>query len=147
MNYIGKRQESVLLFAVKHENGTDVPITALTEAFHVFVDRPQGMYATRGDINPAALFRTRRAVKRLIERGLMEEAGTAISESDPGGHRGRRLPKGYARDCQTYRLTQAGRAIAEKIDTDVKERMEATRLSPEKRASEANLEAARRLLD
>jgi hypothetical protein len=95
MNHIGERQECVLLFALRHEGGTDVPITALTEACHVLADNPQGMYATRGDIDRAGLYRTRRAVIALIKRGLMEEAGTVIS--DPGSRRGRGryYPKNY----------------------------------------------------
>jgi hypothetical protein len=125
MNCVGKRQEGVLLIALRHEGGTDVPITALTEACHVLVDSPRGMYATRGDINRAALFRTQRAVKALIKRGLMEEVGTAISQAYPGGHRDRGLPKGYARPCTTYRLTEAGRAVAERIADEVAARVKA----------------------
>jgi hypothetical protein len=67
-----------------------------------------------GDEARTELFSTRRAIQGLIGRGYMKEAGTVISETPPSreGEPGRYYPKGYTRECKTYRLTSSGRAIA-----------------------------------
>jgi hypothetical protein len=117
---IGGRQRSILYLALHYKGGSVVPITYLTEAFfHVLVDSPPDMYATSGDEHRAALFRTRRAVRALIERGLMEEAGITVSVTGDHGRDGGRLYKGYTRTCRCYRLTEAGRAVAEREDARV----------------------------
>jgi hypothetical protein len=123
---IGKRQRSVLFFALTHEKHEGkgkarVPITFLTEAFfHLFVDDWGSGFRTRGEEGRAALFRTRRAIKALIARGLMEEAGTTKNVTGNIGWDGGRHYKGYTRVCRCYRLTAAGRVIAEKEDSEVK---------------------------
>jgi hypothetical protein len=93
------------------------------------------MYATCGDEHRAQLFRTRRVVRALIRRGLMEEAGTSVSETyDTNFMTGQRIGKGYTRTCKAYRLTPAGRILAEKINADTRARVEAVdRASPEER--------------
>ena len=55
----------------------------------------------------------RRAIRALIKRGLMAEAGTAISHTGGDTHTntGCYRPKGYTRVCKTYRLTKAGRVL------------------------------------
>lgn len=63
------------------------------------------------------LVRARRAVKALVARGLLEDAGEVVSET-PGDHfpvPGRYYPKGYSRACRAYRLTETGRMLAEQL--------------------------------
>jgi hypothetical protein len=149
MSDIGKRQESVLYFALLYEKGSRkggpaVPITALTEAFFDLpVDDWGSGFHIPGEERRAALFRTRRAVKALIARGLMEEAGTAVSVTGDHGSDGGRHYKGYTRVCRAYRLTKAGRALTEKIEAEVEEQVKATKEArPELREIAESIKAA-----
>jgi hypothetical protein len=95
------------------------PITELTE---IFWDDDKGddafLNGETAAYNKSVAFRTRRAVKALIARGLLEDAGSAVNKT--GGKRGevvlgRYAKKGYTRTCRTYRLTPAGRVIADEL--------------------------------
>ena len=143
---LGEKQKWMLALAYGHEqrhDGAPIPIAeGLDEAFY---DYDRGEYS-RSDRKSQA-YQTRRAVAALIKRGLMEEAGTAISKTggDSGGdgYEGKYYPKGYTRTCKTYQLTDAGRVIGKAEDESTHARMLATEAAnPELKEHAANARAA-----
>ena len=117
---LGNRQRDILCIALQHQgesSGGRVAITQLAEG--AFVDVTHGLNLAGPEFDAAArkavLFRTRVAVKSLVAHGLLEPAGEMVSYSggDDCGNPGHYCRKGYTRACKAYRLTAAGRAIAE----------------------------------
>jgi hypothetical protein len=105
-------------YAERH-GGDPAPITKLSEVFFDY-DRDDFYLSS---VKRSQHFQTRRLIQALIRRGLMEEAGTWISQT--GGDAGRYCPKGYTRVCKTYRLTEAGRAIGKAEDEATEARLRA----------------------
>jgi hypothetical protein len=99
-------------YPLRH-GGEPAPITKLSE---VFFDYDRDDYYL-SSVKRSQHFQTRRLIQVLIRRGLMEEAGTTISQTGAGSNNdgdqgpGRYHRKGYVRVCKTYRLTEAGRVI------------------------------------
>jgi hypothetical protein len=116
---LGDKQKAMLARAYRHEQrhgGEPSPIAdVLDGAFVSYSNRfDTDKYRGRwGALNKFERLQARRAIRALIMRGLMEEAGTAISHTGGDAHvnSGRYCPKGYTRVCKTYRLTEAGRVL------------------------------------
>ena len=78
---LGDKQKWLLSLAYRHEKeygGDPTPITRLNSAFLSYsncLDTDTRWSA----LAKSELFQSRRAVQELVRRGLMEEAGTAIS--------------------------------------------------------------------
>jgi hypothetical protein len=121
---LGDKQKRMLARAYDHEQrhgGEPSPIAqVLDEAFVSYSNRfDTDKYAGRWRVlDKSERFQARRAIRALINRGLMAEAGTAISRTGGDTHvnSGRYCPKGYTRVCKTYRLTKAGRVIGKAED-------------------------------
>jgi hypothetical protein len=121
---LGDKQKRMLARAYDHEQrhgGEPSPIAqVLDEAFVSYSNRfDTDKYAGRWRVlDKSERFQARRAIRALINRGLMAEAGTAVSRTGGDAHvnSGRYCPKGYTRVCKTYRLTKAGRAIGKVED-------------------------------
>ena len=114
---LSNKQKRALAVAYVYEqryDGKPAPITELNEVFFDD-DRFLRIFDTWAEAgyNKSVLLQTRRLLQALIRRGLMEEAGTAISKSGCPEYAGpgRYNPKGYTRVCKTYRLTDVGRVI------------------------------------
>ena len=128
---LGEKQKWLLALAFRHEqrhDGAPAPITRLSEAFFSYSNRiDTDAYVWReAALAKRELFQTRRAIRALIKRGLMEEAGTAVVRSGMGAGTGggdqgpgRYYLKRYTRVCKTYRLTDAGREIGKAEDEAV----------------------------
>jgi hypothetical protein len=118
MRDIGRSQKSILFFLHSHERRGEntTPITKLADAFWNY-DLKYDTAAARKSL----LFQTRRAINGLITRGLVEEAGTAVSKTPDTTYLrdcvvpGRYARKGYTRSCRTYHLTAAGRIVARRL--------------------------------
>ena len=110
-------------YAERH-GGDPAPITKLSEVFFDY-DRDDFYLSS---VKRSQHFQTRRAIQALIRRGLMEEAGTAISQTggDTQFSSGLYCPKGYTRVCKTYRLTDAGRVIGKADHEAIEARVKAT---------------------
>ena len=84
---VGDRQKLMLAQAYRHEqrhDGEPAPIAqVLDDAFVSYSNRfDTDKYKGRwGALYKSERFQTRRAIRALIKRGLMEEAGTAISHT------------------------------------------------------------------
>jgi hypothetical protein len=120
---LSDKQKWALALAYGHEqrhDGAPIPIAdGLDEVFFGY-DREDFDLSS---VKRSQLFQTRRLVQALIRRGLMEDAGTAVSpRSGEHGHNGpgRYYPKGYTRVCKTYRLSDAGRVIGKAEDEAIK---------------------------
>jgi hypothetical protein len=130
---LGDKQKRMLARAYDHEQrhgGEPSPIAqVLDEAFVSYSNRfDTDKYAGRWRVlDKSERFQARRAIRALINRGLMAEAGTAISRTGGDTHvnSGRYCPKGYTRVCKTYRLTEAGRAIGKAEDEATEARLRA----------------------
>ena len=131
---LGDKQKAMLARAYRHEqrhDGEPSPIAqVLDEAFVSYsnrfdTDKYEGRWSV---LDKSERFQTRRAIRALIKRGLMEEAGTAVSHTGGDTHTntGCYCPKGYTRVCKTYRLTDAGRAIGKAEDKAIKASLRAT---------------------
>jgi hypothetical protein len=103
---LSDNQKWALSIAYAHalrNDGAATPITTLSEVFFDD-DKYYDAFSDYGEaaFNKSVLFQTRRMIQALIRRGLMEEAGTAISEI-----------RGYTRVCKAYALTDTGRPIGQ----------------------------------
>jgi hypothetical protein len=130
---LGEKQKAMLARAYSHEQrhgGEPSPIAeVLTDAFVSYrnrfdTDKHSGRW---GALYKSERLQTRRAIRALIERGLMAEARTVISHTGGDAHvnSGRYCPKGYTRICKTYLLTKAGRVLGKAEDEAVKARLRA----------------------
>ena len=98
-----------------------------------------------GALHKFEQLQARRAIRALIKRGLMTEAGTAISHTGGDTHvnSGRYYPKGYTRICKTYRLTDAGHVIGKAEDKAIEASVRAMEeANPKLKALAKRVEAA-----
>lgn len=151
---IGDKQKWMLALAYRHEQdeGEPTPITQLNTAFFSYSNRidTDAWQGRKAALAKSELFQTRRAVRALIKRGLMEEAGTVVHQtggSDYAGP-GRYNPKGYSRICKAYRLTEAGRVVGKAEDEASAARLKAMEdANPKLKRSGERIRAATGKLD
>ncbi len=82
-----------------------------------FVDYDDEGVERESDTPRMLLVRARRAVKALVARGLLEDAGEVVSKTPAETFPvpGRYYTKGYTRLCRAYRLTESGRVLAGRL--------------------------------
>ena len=111
---LSDKQKWLLALAFRHEErhgGELAPIAGVLDtAFFRYSNRldTDTSEGRESALRKSELFQTRRAIRALIRRGLMEEAGTTVSPHS-GEH-------GYTRVCKTYRLTETGQVIGKAED-------------------------------